>query len=280
VTIIFTTNVSLIECTNLSPDVKNRLLPRRATVPSLSSLPLEERQRELRVFVTHWCRDNGVVLAPSILERLHEMDLSHGSFRTLRGVLESSRFLALSEFGLQQLPVDSATFNIGVAQEFFDEAMKRGQVSYRKPLEASQAGVPRELACLAAVWISYGCVAKNTYDKIRASRGASPPKFNEKLKGFCRRFASSEQAWAFFRDSDSAEERLRQGDLDGYLDCIGAAPERDIVGKLFQFDLVEERESWINRRTEELHLILFGQEGVSLREDTKRKFKKALDNAL
>jgi len=233
VKIIFTTNIPLVDCANLAPDMKNRLMIRRATLPPLKSLTEEERRRDLRLFVTHWCRDHGVILEPGILELLATIDLSQGSFRTLRGILELSRFLALSEFGLQKFAGEAATFNVNVGASFFREAMRRSQVDFIKAQRDISEGVPRRLVCLVAIWISHGCNNSKTYAQVREGEGTSSSAFNDKLKEFRHYFTSSESAWAFFLGPETARDLLGTGDLEGYLDQIGAAPETDFLDKLF-----------------------------------------------
>lgn len=281
VKIIFTTNVPLMECSNLPPDLKNRMIAKRCALPRFRRLTPAELKRDLRVYVTHWCNENSVFLAAEVMERLPEIDLSNGTIRMLRGLLENSRFLALMELGLERFAGRPAVFPIHVPERLFREAMRRSQVEYIQPPESSDPATYRELVCRVAIWISFRCEEGKTRRVAISQRGKMQAwdTFDKLLAAFGKRFATFDEAWALFkpRDArggailnsvkDAKDDKTAIRLFDGYLDYIigeGGAP--GAVARLFDFG---SGVFHLQDRAEKLHGIFYS--GVSTVELEKVK---------
>lgn len=298
VTVIFTTNRAINQCDNLPPDLKNRLMTRRCSLPRLEDLSIEDRKRDLGVYVAYWCRDNGVSLAPEILGRLHELDLSNGSFRTLRGILEVSRFLAWNDLELANVRADVKNLYVQVTEEYFYEAMQRNQVGWRKAVKKATGQLPADLVCLVAIWISLDCTNNATYSLLEPGQGKSPDAFKSKLAEFRGYFASSDEAWEFFLGGDRANARLALSQatapatgrhpnafaaFDAYLEkIIGQLPQPGIVQLLFGPNTTPD---WICECAASLSNTLFGLSipgaGGGIRPGSnvvRKKFKDTLDD--
>ena len=251
--IIFTTNIPILDCKNLTNDLKNRLLAQCLRLTPLKALKIDEKKRDLTVFVTHWCRENGVVLSSEVFSMIPQLDLSAGSFRSLRGLLEGSKFLAQSAYGLKDSR-DNVTY---IDATFFVKAMERNQINrvdYMAKEEAISKKMPKSLAAIVALWVSYHCDRSKTYCRLQKYQGRSPKKFNQLLNIFFGYFTSHSSAWIFLEGTAPTRKALQKKDFLSYINSLDVIDENIVITDLLNMSAED-----LENQAEALYKLLFSK---------------------
>lgn len=278
VKIIFTTNVAVEMLSNLTPDLKNRLAGKCITLPSLDNLPMNERRKEIDLFVTRWCEKSMATLEANVWDQLHRLDLANGGYRCLRELLDRAKALAQSAYGLLDVGSAARPVTIFIEKKFFDQAMKLNGVHVMATNRPESNRMTRGLIWLVAIWISDRCVNKDTYARLMPGKGTSSGKFNDRLAEFVSHFESGDAAWRFMQGTDSAREALANGSISTFIETlvsasglIAQAPESPTN----QFKQGNDRE-WLEERARALREVLLNDGDIN--SSVRLKFVKHLNN--
>ena len=195
--LIFTCNREIEECENLSADLRNRLLGRCIRIPSLSELSEEERERDISVYINHWCETNKCTLEISAISLLlKDIDLTEGELRALRNILNKAKELV--EMNLGAILGEKLTY-LHITEDFIKQACKENHITIKKAKKTEEISstetnfsIEKELRSFLDIIIllskkgsaTYICEFFRTDQSTKKVKGLSPTKLKKRLQIF------------------------------------------------------------------------------------------------
>jgi hypothetical protein len=277
VRIIFTTNIDIDASDSpLREDMRNRLRPRCLSLPRLSHLPQDEKEREISTFVMSWCDREQAILDSEANDILFRLDYGNGSFRMLNELLHKARRLTLTEYGAIEKALggkapSEASPLVFIETKFIRKAMDIIGIGFGKSAPSSK-GIPRDRALILAVWLSHFCEKKKTYQSIKGPKGGTmgARAFGKILSEFAESAGSAEKAWEFFDDANGLKELEAGKNIEEYVEGLHIAEpsQSSEIDRIFHVGSDDEAEGWKKERSENLANLM--------RRDKDRLRKKFL----
>jgi hypothetical protein len=137
--------------------------------------------------------------------------------------------------------------------------------------------VPKKLALLVALWLSFECQNKSVYQNLSKESGMSAPEsFNAKVLGKFREcFDSTKAAWAFFTNTEAIASLRSATALNDYVDKMPVEKDALDLKALFH---VEDLDGWLEDRFQALNKILI--DNASGKQDVQIKFCSQMEKLL